>query len=438
MRIVNLKAENVKRLEAVDITPDGNVVEITGRNGAGKTSVLDAIWWALAGKATHQSEPIRRGQDKATICLDLGDLVVTREFERKTRSEPAGTDERKPVTDKVTTRIRVATSEGARYQSPQSMLDKLLGSLSFDPLKFARMGAGDQYETLRKLLGLDFTDTEIHIQAHYDNRTEFNRKAKHMRENADGIQVPDGTGDEPVSVQQLLTDLAAAERHNSDHAKEVHRRRELRIGIEAKAEAAGAKLQRGQAMLARAKRMIAEAEVESDAANEEINNLCTLPALDDPVDTEPLRKAIGEAETTNEHVKNKRRKAELIQSAEAQERLSRNCTENINKLRDQIRETIEAADMPVPGLNLERGMVTLEGLPLEQASDADKLRVSCAIAMRSDQALKVIRVRDGSLLDEHSMKVLEQMAKDSDYQVWIERVDTSGKVGIVIEEGKVK
>ena len=62
MKIINLKAENVKRIEAVDITPTDHLVEITGKNGAGKTSVLDAIWWALAGAASHQPEPIRKGQ----------------------------------------------------------------------------------------------------------------------------------------------------------------------------------------------------------------------------------------------------------------------------------------------------------------------------------------------------------------------------------------
>jgi len=49
MKIVKLTAENVKRLRAVEITPDGNTVVISGRNGQGKTSVLDSIWFALGG-----------------------------------------------------------------------------------------------------------------------------------------------------------------------------------------------------------------------------------------------------------------------------------------------------------------------------------------------------------------------------------------------------
>ena len=99
---------------------------------------------------------------------------------------------------------------------------------------------------------------------------------------------------------------------------------------------------------------------------------------------------------------------------------------------------IEDAGLPVQNLGLEHGRVTLDGLPFSQASDADQLRASIAIAMRGHADLRVIRVRDASLLDEDSMALLETMAIDADYQVWMERVDSSGEVGIVLEDGHVK
>ena len=76
--------------------------------------------------------------------------------------------------------------------------------------------------------------------------------------------------------------------------------------------------------------------------------------------------------------------------------------------------------------------------PFEQASDAERLRASCAIAMRGDAKLRVLRVRDGSLLDPDSLALLREMAEAADYQVWVEQVDVSGKIGIVIEDGRVK
>jgi recombinational DNA repair ATPase RecF len=129
MRIIQLTAENFKRLRAVQIKPDGNIVQITGRNAQGKTSCLDAISTVLGGAGQTCRAPIRKGQEKAKIICDLGDLTVTRTF----TATGGGT-------------LTVANKEGARFTSPQAVLDKLVGRLSFDPLAFSRMDSNHQLE----------------------------------------------------------------------------------------------------------------------------------------------------------------------------------------------------------------------------------------------------------------------------------------------------
>ena len=94
--------------------------------------------------------------------------------------------------------------------------------------------------------------------------------------------------------------------------------------------------------------------------------------------------------------------------------------------------------MPVKGLSFGEGEVVFNGLPLNQASDAEQLRVSIAIAMAANPKLRVLRIRDGSLLDERSLAAVATMADTQDYQIWIERVDSSGKVGVHMEDGEVK
>ena len=80
----------------------------------------------------------------------------------------------------------------------------------------------------------------------------------------------------------------------------------------------------------------------------------------------------------------------------------------------------------------------LNGHPLNQASGAEQLRAGVAIAMALNPKLRVIRVRDGNSLDSGGMRLLAEMAEEHGYQVWIERVDESGTVGFVIEDGEVK
>lgn len=122
MKILRLEAENIKKLKVVAINPNGNVVQITGPNGSGKSSVLDSIYYALAGAKDIPSQPIRRGQLKAHVTLELGEITVTRKFSKDTG-----------------TSLVMEAKNGARFPTPQRLLDDMLGKLTFDPLEFSRM-----------------------------------------------------------------------------------------------------------------------------------------------------------------------------------------------------------------------------------------------------------------------------------------------------------
>ncbi len=98
---------------------------------------------------------------------------------------------------------------------------------------------------------------------------------------------------------------------------------------------------------------------------------------------------------------------------------------------------IEKAKLPVESLTFGDGIVLLNGVPFDQGSDAEQLRASCALAMAGNPTLRVLRVRDGSLLDEDALALLAKMAEERDYQVWIERVG-SGNIGFVLEDGQLK
>ena len=103
----------------------------------------------------------------------------------------------------------------------------------------------------------------------------------------------------------------------------------------------------------------------------------------------------------------------------------------------QERAALADAKFPVAGLGFGDGCVTYKDIPLSQASSAEQIRVSMAIAMATNPDLKVIHIAAGSLLDSEGMNIIKEMAESGDYQVWIEKVDESGKVGIVFEDGEI-
>ena len=425
MKIVNLQAENIKRLVAVEIAPDGNMVEITGRNGAGKTSVLDSIFWVLAGTKPHQSKPIRQGQTEARIRLDLGEIVVKRTF----RDVGGG---------KVTTRVTVETPAGAKWGSPQTMLDDLLGTLTFDPLAFARMDATRQYDALKTLCGLDLDALAAANRDDYRERTDWNRAAHERRAAAAQIGIPEDAPTEAVDVAGLVAQISAGEETNRDRSAFLHdvARREERAATRDREAEVGAR--RAAGLRREADLLDVAAAAKSAEAEKERGFIREMGDPPEAFDPGPIQARIGDAQRINGLLAQREQRDRFLAEAAEAEKSAEALTKRMEERTAEAKAAVEAADMPVDGLSLDEGRVVYNDLPFDQASDAEQLRVSCAMAMRDNATLKVIRVRDGSLLDEDSLRVLGEMADAADYQVWIERVDTSGKVGFVIEDGMVK
>jgi hypothetical protein len=114
-------------------------------------------------------------------------------------------------------------------------------------------------------------------------------------------------------------------------------------------------------------------------------------------------------------------------------------TEEIDRIDLEKADGLRAAVFPVDGLGFDATGVTYNGIPFSQASSAEQIQVSLAMAMNLNPTLRVIRIMDGSLLDADSLAAIAAAASAADYQVWIERVDDDGAVGaVVIEDGEIR
>jgi len=402
VKIISLTAENIKRLKAVEIVPDpdGNLVIIAGRNGQGKTSVLDAIWFALGGgAATRETDRvIRDGEDSATVTLDIEDFIITRTWKG----------------DKST--LKVTLPDGSRPASPQKVLDGLLGKLSFDPLGFARLHQREQLDTLLSLTGLDFSMIDRRRAQAFETRTDVNRLVRDLEAQLKDAPVPPkGTPDEELNAATIIESVNRAndwQRYVADKTSTI----------------------------ADAQRRIAELERELDDERRRLEDAAHLLAqAPDPLPDPAVYAAqLEDLEATNRNVRAKKERASLDERLGKQMADATHLTSEIRTLDQQKEDMIKAADMPVKGLGLDEDGVTYLGVPFKQCSSAEQLRVSVAMAMALNPALRVIRITDGSLLDSSSLAVIEDMAQRHDFQVWIEKVDESGEVGVIIEDGEVK
>lgn len=409
-KIIRLQATNYKRLKAVEITPDGNIVTIAGKNGAGKSSVLDAITAALGGVDKRKTpKPIRDGEETATIILETDELVVTRHFSATGASS-----------------LSVKTHDGAKFPKAQAKLDDLLGKLSLDPFAFTMLSEKEQLETLLNLVDLPFDPQELEQQrkALYEQRAEVGRQGKAIGE----VVVDKSLPAEEQSAGELIAQIREAQDHNAELDNAMQAVEVQRITVSNRE----AEIERLEEQLAEARQ-----QLEVDQSNHRLAQE-KAASMGSKRDTSDLETQLSNVEESNVAIRAnnaaRRRKAE-------QDRLRDEYKAYTAKLEELDRtkaDGLAKAEMPVEGLGFDEHGVTFEGIPFKQTNTASQIRVSFAMAMALNPKLRVIRIAEGSLLDEDNMKLIADMAAEHDFQVWVETVGAGDGTGVIIEDGEIK
>jgi hypothetical protein len=422
MKVLEYTAEGFRRLKFVRIRPDGAMVQITGCNDHGKSSCLDGLWALFKGLAVAGPEPIRRGCERAKLNGKLGDERVEWEIDRTFRRDKHG-----DVTQDLKI-VEVAPDGGRRTitKSPQAVLDRFLGALSFDPLAFARAKPAEQFELLKAFVpDFDFEANAAMRKERFAERTDINREAARARATATTLsaKLPPGPKPQRVDTAAAVQRLEEANRQVNANAAELRARQ--------------ARGDRGREMLDEAEELRARATSLEKAANEILSSLAALPPIPADPNVAAISAMLADADRANAVAADHEAHDKAAAEAMLHEQHSQDRTKAIEKLDKQRAEAIAAAKMPVDGLTLGDGIVLYNDIPFEQASASARLKVSCAVAMASNPELRVIRTYDGSLLDTQSLGMLAAMAESRQYQCWVESVDESGQVGFVIVDGEV-
>lgn len=422
-KIIQLKAENFKRLSAVEITPAGNVVIIGGNNAQGKTSVLDSIEAALGGEPDIKT-PVKRGATKSRIVVDLGNIVVERRF-----------------TDQGGTSLVVRNKDGIKQMSPQAILDKLVGTLTFDPLAFSREKPVRQAEILRGIVGIDFTDEDKRREAHFDKRTDVKRDAKALESRMAAMPHHDDAPDAEVTAGEIVEKQQTAISKNAENEAFRVEMRAMKTDLENVKESkkqADAAMRDLEEKLRFARTKLEEydaLEVSRAEAHQKLVEKCE--QLKDE-DLSPYREQLSGIESANRKFRDNAARAEVVKQFKAKTQEAETHTAVIEEIDANKRKLTMEAKFPIDGLSLDAsGNVIFDSFPLDQASESEKLKVSVAIGLVLNPSLKVILIRDGSLLDESSMKVIAEMAKAKDAQIWLERVGAGDPTAVIIEDGHI-
>ena len=401
VKIMALEAENVKRIKAVALTPSPTGLTIVGgNNNQGKTSVLDALAWALGGDRFRPDAAQRDGAvAPAHLKVKLSNGVVV---ERKGKNAS----------------LTVTDPTGRR--SGQQLLNAFVEPLALDLPRFMEATDKEKADILLRIIGIG---TELHtrdmeIKALYDKRTftgQLAAQKKHFAEEL--ISYPDAP-EKPVSASDLIRqqqEILARQRDAT--LEEMHRLDERIAELTAQREEVSKKhtLLFTQAM---------------DASK-------TAEQLQDE-STAELEASIRDIEEINQKVRANLEKSRAEDEAAQYDSEYKRLTEAITQKRADRMALLNGADLPLPGLGVEDGALTYNGKHWRDMSGSDQLRVAAAIVRRLNPDCGFV------LLDK-----LEQMDMTTlqEFSVWLEaeglqaiatRVSTGSECQIIIEDGMVK
>jgi DNA repair exonuclease SbcCD ATPase subunit len=416
MRVLKLETENVKRIKAATITPDGNMVIIGGSNGQGKSSLIDSIFYLFGGEKALPPKPVRDGAAEATITADIGEFIVTKRI---------------PAEGRATLTVR--GRDGGKHMGPQTILDSIYGKLSFDPLEFSRQDPKKQLDTLKVLVNLDFTTLERVKEAKKEDRTMIGREVAQLKGQLAGLPHHADAPTEEVSIVELTRELNQARVHNQKIAEE---KRQLanREDIAGKWAQEISNIEKD---IARLQQELNDARATHALATQQHKEQLARVAATKEKNEQTILERMAGAEMLNRKAQENRRRLQIAQQLEQKEAAWNSLSDEIAGIDAEKVRQLQSVKFPVEGLSFDENAVLVNGQPFQQASAAEQLRISVAMGCALNPKLKVMLVRDGSLLDATSMRLLTELAAKHDTQIWLERVGKADEAAIVIEDGCV-
>lgn len=424
VKIDSLELENVKRVRAVELRPgrDGLTV-IGGRNGQGKSSVLDAITWALGGDRYRPDEPTRRGAaTPAKVRVEMSNGLVA---ERRGK----------------TGALHVTDESGRK--AGQQLLNEFISQLALDLPRFMRGSDSEKATALLHTLGIDeqLAALDGQIRGTYEDRQLAGRDAKAKRAYADKLPRHPEAPDAPVSVADLVREQQGILARNGERQRKRDRVAQLRQAVEAdrrEQETARQAVEDATRRVAEARARLEEANARSagDAADLADAEKTAEQLVDES--TAEIEASIASVEETNAKVIDNQKAAEAADEAARAEAEYDALTDKLDGLRGQRRSLLDGAPLPLEGLSIdEAGRLTFHGHTWGDMSGAEQLRVATAIVSATKPECGFVLVDELEQMDPQTLADFGAWAEGEGLQVIGTRVASDDTCTVVIEDGRV-
>ena len=394
MIIEALEIHDFKGIKNLKILPgQRKLVVLSGKNGAGKSSTIEAVFTALAGGKQKLEAPVRIGADKAIIEIQLSNGAIVRKV-----ILPEG----KPA-------LEVLSSDGAKFPQPQTLIDSWGGKL-INPIEFAHATPTQRAEIFKRLTGIDNSQIDKGIAFQKTEISGLKKVLVSLEAQASTLKTDTTYPTERIDISDLLSRQEASNQERMAQQNKINHLNSLANRIEELADLYNK---------AQKEYQLVRADIEANPVTfvdyqEEITRAQENNALfEKGQQLQSLRKQYSET-------------GKKILQAETV----------VSELEGQKERALSEAKLPLPGLGLEGESITYKGVPFEGLSSGEQLRVSLAMAIAIRGELDVMLLPNASLLDKEALELVRATAEQHGIQLWAEVVGEHDGDSIKIVDGE--
>lgn len=409
IKINTLQIENIKRVKAVALSPaESGLTVIGGKNGQGKTSVLDAIAWALGGDRYRPSNAEREGSTLPPhIKLELSNGLTVKRSGKNSA-------------------LKVVDTTGKR--SGQQLLNEFVEQLAIDLPRFLQASNREKADTLLQVIGVgdQVHSLEVKEKEVYNRRHMIGQEADRKRKYADELPHYPAAPNEPVSASQLIRQQQDILARNGENQRK--RMRANQIEHEYGKASAHVSLLRSQ--LADAEKQLQQLEADLAVAQKDALDL-------QDESTDEIERSLQEIEQINIQVRANcdREKAEQDAAYYAQQ--YQDLTKELEEIRHDKYALLDSAKLPLPGLSVEDGELTYNGRKWDCMSGAEQLIAATAIVRAINPRCGFVLLDKLEQLDAETLEQFGSWLAGEGLQAIATRVSTGPECSIIIEDGFV-
>jgi len=408
VKITQFEAENVKRIKALHLTPAQNGLTIIGgNNNQGKTSVLDSIAWILGGDRFRPTQAYREGSvlpPRLRITLSNG-LIAERTGKNSS--------------------LKVTDPSGKK--AGQQILNEFVEELALNLPRFLQASEKEKAEILLQVIGvkdqlvaLDRKSSEIYNQRHAIGQIA-DQKAKFAKELPEYPGMPEA----PVSAAELIRKQQELLARNGEN----QRKRFLTQSLEAQAQQLQAQVAALTEKLEETSQRYTQILQDLEIAQKDSADL-------EDESTEALEESIRAVEETNRKIRSNLDKEKALEDAALYREQYKSLTAQLERVRSDRQALLEGSALPLPGLSVEDGRLTYQGMNWDSLSGSDQLKVATAIVRAVNPQCGFVLLDKLEQMDLGTLTEFGRWLEQEGLQVIATRVSTGGECSVLIEDGQ--